>query len=192
MSAYNKQKSTHEDNKRMIIYAFNLILLLKQQNIQFQSLYLLFDYIVKSICTVEGMIELDNSNKIQHAFKNPINLPIVIRQLKHIGFLPENYYSLQPTSFLAHILNQVSAQSDIANQTSLGLNISCVDGAKNIQHTIISSSTSLGKSNMLHDTVNFYSNNNFESKNKKFTKKQIPAIGSIDIYKTIKNHLEKK
>ena len=190
ISSYIRPKSTHSDDKKELTYTFNLIKILQAPLPQFQSLSILFDYIIKSLHSLHDKIKLDHNNKIQHCLKYEENLPIIINHLKDIQFLPENYDSLQYSSFLAYIINQANTSSRSVNATksTIGLNISSVDTATNNGHTI--SSTSHGKNKMSLASDNFYSVNLFESDTKKHKKQYSSNIGLINIYKSITKHLE--
>jgi hypothetical protein len=194
ISSYSRPKSTHIDDKKELLYAYNMIKILQPQIPQFQSLNLVFDYIATSLYSLNDIIKLDNQNKIQHCLKYPDNLPNIINHLKNMAFLPENYHTLTNLSFLDYIINQSNTTTTSSNLTksSVGLNITSTGKNSVINHHKIStnSSTSLGKNKMSLESQNFYSINHFESDSKKQKKENVATIGLINIYKTIKKHLE--
>ena len=187
-SSFPKPKSTHEFDKKRVVYAFNLLLLLKEKETTvrpiFKHLYLLFDYIVQSMCSVVGKIKLDLSNKIQHCLADPLNLQIMIKEYKRIGLLPNNYESITASSYIAQITNKILNSQDITT-TSSGLTKISVTNTD--QLTLNYSSNSLDNAKM---TDIFYSVRNLDSDTNKHKKLNLSSIGSINIYKTIKCHLD--
>jgi hypothetical protein len=197
ISSNSRPKSTHADDKRELLYAFNMLKILLPQIPQFQSLMLLFDYIATSLYSLNDIIQLDNKNKIQHCLKYTDNLPNIINHLKNIAFLPENYESLTNLSYLDYIINKsnTTTTSDYnLSLSSVGLNNNSIgtNSVIDINHHKIStnSSTSLGKNKMSLESQNFYSINHFVSDSKKHKKENVATIGLINIYKSIKKHLE--
>jgi len=197
ISSNSRPKSTHADDKRELLYAFNMLKILLPQIPQFQSLMLLFDYIAKSLYSLNDIIQLDNKNKIQHCLKYTDNLPNIINHLKNIAFLPENYESLTNLSYLDYIINKsnTTTTSDYnLSLSSVGLNNNSIgtNSVIDINHHKIStnSSTSLGKNKMSLESQNFYSINHFVSDSKKHKKENVATIGLINVYKSIKKHLE--
>jgi hypothetical protein len=195
ISSNSRIKSTHADEKKELIYAFNILKTLLPQIPQFQSLMLLFDYIATSLYSLNNIIKLDNQNKIQHCLKYTDNLPNIINHLKNMAFLPENYESLTNLSYLDYIINKsnTTTTSDYnLSKSSVGLNNNSTGKNSVINHHKISnnSSTSLGKNKMSLESQNFYSINHLESNSKNPKKENVATIGLINIYKTIKKHLE--
>jgi hypothetical protein len=154
-----------------------------------------FDYIATSLYSLNNIIKLDNQNKIQHCLKYTDNLPNIINHLKNMAFLPENYESLTNLSYLDYIINKsnTTTTSDYnLSKSSVGLNNNSTGKNSVINHHKISnnSSTSLGKNKMSLESQNFYSINHLESNSKNPKKENVATIGLINIYKTIKKHLE--
>lgn len=190
-----RKQTTHAYEKKELIYAFNILKTLLPQIPQFQSLMLLFDYIATSLYSLNNIIKLDNQNKIQHCLKYTDNLPNIINHLKNMAFLPENYESLTNLSYLDYIINKsnTTTTSDYnLSKSSVGLNNNSTGKNSVINHHKISnnSSTSLGKNKMSLESQNFYSINHLESNSKNPKKENVATIGLINIYKTIKKHLE--